>query len=292
MTWTLSAFVDEADGSIDGQIKAAKAATLTHVDLRNLEGHNITKLPVETAQQCKAKLDDAGLRVCMYGSPIGKIDISDDFAIDVERLNHLAKMRDVFGSNLVRVFSYYNKQDAPADQFRDESLSRLTRLAEQARSLDMVLYHENEAAIFGYKLDGNEAIRDEVRAKHNDHFKMIFDFDNYNHGKEDCWANWLALRDTTDAIHLKDSKWIDETTKQHVPVGTGDGKVNEILADAAERGWEGPLILEPHLSHSAAVLATGPSGIANQSLKDLSPQECFQLAADTAIAIMKDLGKR
>jgi sugar phosphate isomerase/epimerase len=292
MTWTLSAFADEADGSIDGQVAAAKAAGLTHIDLRNLEGHNITQLPLDVARQCKAKLDDAGIAVLMYGSPIGKIDIADDFAIDVERLEHLAKLRDVFGSNLVRIFSYFNKQGAPAEQHRDEALSRLAQLAEQARALDMVLYHENESHIFGYTLDGNVVIRDEVRAQHRDHFKMIFDFDNYNAAKEDCWANWLELRDTTDAIHLKDSKWTDATTKLHVPVGTGDGKVNEILADAAERGWEGPLILEPHLSHSAAVLATGPSGVANQSLKDLTPQECFQLAAEAAIAIMHRLGKR
>ena len=44
----------------------------------------------------RAKLDAAGISVCMFGSPIGKIDVTDDLEIDLEKLRHLGKLIPVF----------------------------------------------------------------------------------------------------------------------------------------------------------------------------------------------------
>ena len=52
----------------------------------------------------------------------------------------------------------------------------------------------------------------------------------------------------------------------------------------------GPVTLEPHLHHSPAVLATGPGGKPNQKLAELSRTECFQLATDTAKALLASVG--
>ena len=292
MAWILSAFADEAGESTDEQIAALNRAGIDHIDPRSVDGHNIVELPVDLARQVKARYDQAGIRVNMYGSPIGKIDIADDFQTDVKRLEHLAKMRDVFGSNKVRIFSYYNNDGAPEADWKAESTKRLIELAKLADKLDLVLYHENEKHIFGDYVRNVAVLRDEVHASHSERFKMIFDFDNYNQSGEDVWAAWQELRDTTEAIHLKESMRQADGSYQHVPAGTGDGRVPEVLQDAAELRFDGPLTREPHLAHSAAVMATGPSGQANQSLKDMSPADCFQVAADHAINLIKQVGKR
>ena len=123
--------------------------------------------------------------------------------------------------------------------------------------LGLVLYHENERHIFGDRLPGVKVIADELRGGSGDGpFRIIFDFDNFNQTGDDVWRNWLELRDQTDGFHVKDS----DPNNQHVPAGRGVGKIREILSDALGRGWQGPLTLEPHLAHSAAVLATGPHG--------------------------------
>ena len=291
MPWTLSAFADEASQSIDEQIAVLTESQIDHVDLRNVDGTNIVELPPDHAEQVRQKLDAAGIGVCMYGSPMGKIDIADDFEIDLKRLRHLGEMKKVFGASAVRIFSYFNQHGADDAAWRAEALDRLNRLAELAEELGLVLYHENELGIYGGMLEGVSVLRDEVHKRHPEHFKLIFDFDNYNQGGEDVWANWLELRDTTGAIHLKESKRKPDGGYQHVPAGEGDGHIPEILADLAERGWEGPLTLEPHLARSEAVLATGAHGEANEQLADMTPQQCFQVAAKAARKLLKDVDR-
>ena len=77
MPWTLSAFADEAGGSTQEQIAACLKAGLTHIDPRNVDGHNITELPLDLAKDVAKQYEAAGIRVHMYGSPIGKIDITE-----------------------------------------------------------------------------------------------------------------------------------------------------------------------------------------------------------------------
>ncbi|MCC7409601.1 MAG: sugar phosphate isomerase/epimerase [Phycisphaeraceae bacterium] len=284
MVWALSAFADEAGPEVDQQIAALLEAGIGRVDLRNVGQHNISALPLDLAQQTARKLGQAKIKVGMFGSPIGKIDIADPFEIDMQKLEHLGKLKDVFGCSAVRIFSYYNKAGRAADAWAQESLSRLKKLRDRAAQLGLVLYHENERHIFGDRLAENLRIAQEVRDGKS--FLTIFDFDNYNQSGDDVWHNWEVLRDKVDAIHLKDS----DAQKQHVPVGQGTGQVKKILADAVKRQWQGPMSLEPHLVHSSAVMATGVGGQANEQLKNLPPEKVFQVAARAAKQIIAEVG--
>ncbi|MEX0776668.1 MAG: sugar phosphate isomerase/epimerase [Phycisphaeraceae bacterium] len=283
MSWVLSAFADEAGSSCEEQIKALQRAGFAHIDIRGIDGFSIVALPVDKAWEIRRKLDDAGITVNMFGSPIGKIDIADDFETDLKKLRHLGALIEPLGCRAVRLFSYYNKGKLPKDAWQAESMKRLGALRDEAKKLGLVLYHENERHIFGdlcvdvLKL---AALRD------GQSFKLIFDFDNYNQSGDDVWDNWLKLRDKTDAIHLKDS----DKGNQHVPVGQGNGQVRKIMADAMARGWNGPLTLEPHLSHSKAVAATGPSGKANEQYATMSQADSFHVAAQTAKKLLAEVG--
>lgn len=283
MSWILSAFADEAAAAITEQIEVLNAAQIDHIDLRNVDGINIVELPIDHAERVKKQLDDGGIKVCMYGSPIGKIDLADDFEIDIKRLKHLGELKNIFGASAVRMFSYYNKKRGGDDAtWQRESVERLLKLADLAGELGLVLYHENELGIYGGMLEQVCALRDLVHAKNPEHFKMIFDFDNYNQNGDDVWADWQELGASTEAIHLKESKRQPDGGYQHVPAGEGDGHIPQILADLAKRGWEGPLTLEPHLARSQGVLATGAHGRPNAALADMSEKEVFLVAAEAA----------
>lgn len=286
MSWQLSAFADEAGPTIDEQIRALQKAAFKWIDLRNVDGHNITVLPLDLARSVRQKLDAAGIQVCMYGSPLGKIDITEDFAIDVQKLRHLATLRPILGASMVRIFSYYNKTQRPREEFQREAFRRLRELKKLAGELGLMLYHENEKDIYGEKCAD---VLEIARAFRGENFRMIFDFGNYNAAREDAWANWQVLRDTTDAIHLKDNAWNAEGKLAHVPVGQGQGSVPGILKDATSRGWRGPLVVEPHLQHSAAVMATGPTGIPNQAYTKMSAAESFHVACAAASELVAKL---
>ena len=283
MTWTLSAFADEAGPTCDAQIEALKKAGLTHVDLRSVDEHNICALPAKNAKQIRRKLDEAGIQVLMFGSPIGKIDIADDFQIDLERLAHLGRLRPILGCSNVRLFSYYNKNGADAATWQKEALERLGLLRDRARKLGLVLYHENERLIFGDRCPEIQVLAEQLRDEET--FRLIFDFDNFNQSGDDVWNNWQKLRDCTDAFHLKDS----DDQNRHVPVGCGQGRVREILADATRRGWTGPLSIEPHLGRSKAVMATGPHGNPDESFANMSEAQSFHVAATTAVELVREV---
>jgi sugar phosphate isomerase/epimerase len=281
--WNLSAFADEAGASTEEQIAALQRAGLSHLDIRALEDFNISELPLDVAQIAAPKFAEAGISIEMFGSPIGKIDITDDLEIDLNKLRHMAKLAPIFDCNAVRIFSYFNKTEKSHDEWKTESLRRLGALKNEAKKLGLVLYHENEKHIFGDKCADVLTIADELRD--GETFRLIFDFDNYNQTDEDVWKNWQTLKNATDAFHLKDST----KENQHVPIGQGAGYAREILRDAFENDWSGPLSLEPHLAHSDAVLATGPSGQANQEFKNMSAEECFYIAAQEAKKLLQEI---
>ena len=285
MNWTLSAFADEAAPSCEAQIAALQRAGLSHIDIRNIDGYSIVALPLEAARDIKQKLDDAQIKVAMFGSPIGKIDIADEMDGELEKLRHLGELAPILGCNAVRMFSYYNKNEQAHDVWRQESLARLEQLREVAKECNLVLYHENERHIFGDLCEDVQAIA----GLRDSHLKLIFDFDNYNQSGEDVWDNWTKLRDVTDAIHLKDSKKSGEKY-QHTPAGQGDGQIAKILADAASRNWSGPVTIEPHLSHSGAVAATGPSGEANEAYGKMPTTESFHIACEAAKRVLEEAG--
>ena len=282
MTWTLSAFADEAADAADDQIAALTQAKIDHIDLRMVDGINIVELPVDHAAKVKAKLDDAGIKVGMYGSPIGKTDIADPVDIELARLDHLGKMIEVFGATGVRIFSFYNKEGVPAEDWKAQAFDKLGKLTQRAGQLGLVLFHENETEIYG---DHPDQIM-ELAELRGDHFKLIYDFANYLRTGADPWANWQRMKGVTDALHFKDQK----QNGDHVPIGQGDTKASEVVADAASAGWSGPCTLEPHLFMSDAVLATNVHGRGDTSLAGKTREELFQIAADNAHAMLKHAG--
>ncbi len=286
MPCVFSAFADEAGDSCEQQIAALKRGGMNYIDLRGIDGYNITELPVEQAKTVKTKLDDAGIKVNMYGSPIGKIDIADDLQIDLDKLSHLAKMRDVFGATAVRIFSYYNKKNnQPKDVWQAESLRRLEALARHAGQLGLVLYHENESGIFG---DAGDDVQVLAQLRDGKTFKLIYDFANYIRTGEDGYDTWQKCKDNTDCFHFKDQK----KSGEHVPMGQGDTDAEKIVTEAVTAGFDGPVVLEPHLRHSAAVLATHASGQGMQALKDMPQEDVFQVAVEGAIKFMDACGMK
>src|SRR5690606_26178239 len=139
-----------------------------------------------------------------------------------------------------------------------------------AGQLGLVLYHENESEIFG---DHPDDVAELIPLRDGETFKLIYDFANYIRTGVDGWKSWEMFRDVTDCFHFKDQK----KDGQHVPLGQGETDAARIVADAAERGWSGPCVIEPHLTHSKAVLSTGVHGTGSKALADMTPAETFQI---------------
>jgi sugar phosphate isomerase/epimerase len=125
---------------------------------------------------------------------------------------------------------------------REEVLARLTRQLEAARGHPVILLHENEREIYG---DSAARSGDLLAVLGPQGLAGCFDAANFvGAGEADVWRCWLALRERTAYLHVKDQV---RATKKMVLPGEGDGEYPRILADAVARGWSGFVSLEPHL---------------------------------------------
>ena len=95
---TLCAFADEASTEFDGQIKALLRNNIYNIELRGLDGKNISALSEEEAEIYAEKLEKAGIKVWSLGSPLGKISIDSPREEHENLLRKLLKLADIFGT--------------------------------------------------------------------------------------------------------------------------------------------------------------------------------------------------
>ena len=238
----LSGFADEISSSLDRQIQVLKKLGISHMEIRGVEKKGIDTYATEEVKEIKGKLDDQGIAISSLASPIGKINIKDDFTPHLEHFKHVAELAHVLNTRYIRMFSFYIPEGKDPEDYREKVIEKLAKFDAIAKAHDIVLIHENEKDIYG---DRKERCRVILDALGSDHFKAVFDFANFVQCGEDTMECWELLRDQVVYIHIKDAVASD---KENVRCGTGEGKIKEILTRAIrEEGYEGFLTLEPHL---------------------------------------------
>jgi sugar phosphate isomerase/epimerase len=237
-----SAFADEIAPDLDVQMDTCQANGVRCIDVRAIDGKNVSVMTVAEAAEYRKRLDGRGFTVPCIGSPIGKIRISDDFEAHLDLLKHCCDIARVFGTRLVRVFSFYPSQGANINDQRAEVMDRMARMVRAAEEADIVLMHENEKAIYGAKPDG---VKDLFATIKSDNFKGIFDPANFIGEDVDPYEAWTGgLDELTDYFHIKD---MVPGARACVPAGQGAGRLDEIFADLKARNWSGCMALEPHM---------------------------------------------
>ena len=239
MSINIYAFADEASPNIDGQITALKRNGLNGLEIRNVDGVNVSDITLEKAKEVKTKLDANGLITWSIGSPIGKIDIeTDDFKEHLEKLKHTLEIADILESKNIRMFSFYMPEGKDASDYKNEVFARLGQMCEIAKTHNVFLCHENEKGIYGdipeRCLEIHKAIPE---------LKGIFDPANYVQSGADTLKAWELLKDYIYYMHIKDSK----TNGTVVPAGMGDGNVEKVVKNFIEKGGNS-FTIEPHLT--------------------------------------------
>ena len=245
----LSGFSDEIAPELDLQLAAIREWGLSHIELRAAAGVNVSDFSPEKGKEVKNKLAGAGVSVSSIGSPIGKIGIEEDFAPHLEKLKRTLEIQKELGAPYLRMFSFYIPQGRAPEDFREEVLDRVGRMAEEAAAWDSVLLHENEKGIYG---DSAPRCKELLEAFYGPHFKAVFDFANFVQVGQQTLPAYELLKPYVEYVHVKDAQW---GTGAVVPAGQGDGHVKEILTDLTGGGWKGFLSLEPHLTDFAGLAA-------------------------------------
>ncbi len=232
MKISLCAFADEASNAFSGQIEAMKRNNIGYIEMRNLDGKNVTELSLAEAKEYANILYGNGLSVWCVGSPIGKCEITSPFGNVLDLIKHTCEIARTLGTDKIRMFSFF---DAYGE--RAEVIERLCRMVETASSYEVGLYHENEKNIYG---DIAERVLDLMENVPG--LKFVYDPANYIQVGESADKTIPLFHTKSDYFHIKD---VVAKTEELVPAGYGDGQIVRLVEMIND---DKVLTLEPHLA--------------------------------------------
>ena len=273
----LCAFADEAGDSLAEQIKAMQENGIGLLELRTIDKKNVTKFTNQEVKEYKKQLDDAGIKVWSLGSPIGKVQISADFNIELDLCKRTVEIADMFGAKSIRMFSFYGTNGEV--QYRDLVMERLAKYVETTKGTDIILCHENEKGIYG-----DIAARCLEIHQNIPELKCVFDPANYVQVGQDTLEAWAMLEPYVFYGHIKDSL----ADGSIVPAGKGDGHIPEYLPKFVAKGCQ-VLTLEPHLKVFSALKDLETPG--DESKIGLYDFETKRDAFDCAVNSLKEIIK-
>ncbi len=231
------AFSDEASPSVDQQIDALLRNGLSGMEIRNVDGVNISDITKEKAKEVKAKLDAQGLCVWSIGSPIGKIDLQEDFEKHLEKFKHTLELAKILDAQNLRLFSFFMPKNSDPSVHKEAVFARLGRFAEAAKGYNITLCHENEKGIYGDIPQRCLEIHQQFPE-----IKAVFDPANFVQCHIDTMEAWELLKEQVHYMHIKDAMEDGFV----VPSGQGVGNVQRIAKDFMARGGR-DFTVEPHL---------------------------------------------
>lgn len=268
----LCAFADEADPSVDGQIRALRENGIGYIELRGVDGKGVAQLTCEEMKGLRSRLDDEGIRVWSIGSPIGKVKIDQPFDEHFDLFRRTLELTALSGAQRMRVFSFYE-----AVGRTQQVIDRLGQMLEAAQYYGILLCHENEKGVYGDLVSRCVELH-----KALPQLRGVFDPANFVQCGQDTLQAWERLEPYIDYIHMKDAL-ADGTV---VPPGEGDGNVRAILANYAAKGG-GIITLEPHLAEFVGLAGLEregeKSGIA---CRYTTEREAFDVAVNALKAML------
>ncbi len=241
----LSGIADEAGKAIEEQIEAHRKLGWNHIEIRNVNSVNLTRVSENDFEKIRGKLDEAGMQVSCLGSEIANWarKISGDFKTDEEDLKRAIPRMKKLNTKYIRVMSYPN-DGMGESEWHEEVLKRLRELTNIAEGEGVILAHENCSGWGGVSAENCRTLTEEIGSAS---FKVLFDTGNPPAEGQDSWDFYNTIRKYIVYVHIKDSRREGDSTIFTLP-GEGAGRVRDIVADLKSSGYEGILSIEPHLS--------------------------------------------
>ncbi len=258
-----SGISDEAGKTIEKQIQAHNELGWDYMELRLIDGVNITQVPNYTFEKIADKLAENNKKVSCFASAIANWarPITCDPKIDIEDLKRAIPRMHRLKTKFIRVMSYPNDPNNPLseEEWRKESIRRMKELAKIAEDGGVILVHENCSGWGGLSAENSNILLGEVNSPA---LKVVFDTGNPVTYGQNAWEYYLKVKKDIVYVHIKDAKKVNGEDI-YCLCGEGDGCVREIIYDLLKSGYDGGFSIEPHL---AAIIHTGQQAESEEQL--------------------------
>ena len=279
--YILSAFADEYDKSFTEQVKALDGYGIDYIELRGIDGKNISTLNGCEVKTVKTLLKNHGKKVSAIGSPLGKIKLDGDIDEHIKTAKRVFEIANELETENIRFFSFYPAQGKDINESKNKVFDALDKLVQASIPYGVTLCHENEADIYG------ESAKNclEIVKFFGDKVKVVFDMGNFALFGHDPIEAYETLKPYIKYFHIKDAL----SAGAIVPPGKGEAKIYEILADYKPSMESDTIItLEPHLQTFSGLNALTDVKFDNP-YKYETPQLAFSDAVDKIKEIMNRL---
>ena len=236
----LSAFADEYAENLVEQCEALNRFGITYMEMRGVNGKNVSTLTKAEVNEAKKVLADYGIKVSSIGSPLGKIKLDGDTEAHLETAKRVFETANELGAKNIRCFSFYLPDGKTREECRGQVFNELERLVKLSEGYDVTLCHENEALIYG---ESPEKCL-EILECFGGRMKCVLDMGNFVLDGYNPMDAYKTLRKHIEYFHIKDALYAGAI----VPAGKGEAQIKEILDDYKANGGKDTFItLEPHL---------------------------------------------
>jgi hypothetical protein len=159
----ISGIADEASPELEGQIRAHRKLGWNTLELRLIGKTNICQIDDGGFEQARRALEQAGMGVVCFASPIANWSrpITADFSVDVQDLRRSIPRLQQLGTRFIRVMSYPN-DGLEESAWRSEAVRRMKELARIAEDGGVVLLHENCSGWGGVRPENQRVLLEEV----------------------------------------------------------------------------------------------------------------------------------
>ena len=219
----ISGFADEIAEDLNKQIEVIKKLGISYIKMRGVNGKPLVEYSLEEVQEIKKQLDRNGIRLSSIGSPIGKINITEDFDVHFELYKKTVEIAKIMETPYIRMFSFFIPSGEEPEIYKNQVFERLKSFVDYAVQEDVILLHENEKEIYG---DNAKRCLEIMEQFSGEHFKAVFDFANFVQCHQDTkarvypWITLIVYRSLLQmlfpAIRKNSSFWIWQTPCQKI----------------------------------------------------------------------------
>jgi sugar phosphate isomerase/epimerase len=249
---------DESASTLEGQVRATRELNWRHVEMRGVEVSGFAKanlhdIPDAAFDAVVRKLEAEGLGIYCFGSTIMNWSkkLEDPFELTLAEVKRAIPRMQRLGTKFVRIMSFKpgdEEYKIPRDVFR-----RVKEVTNMFLDAGLQPLHENCMNYGGMSWQHALELLDKCPG-----LKWVFDTANpiFNPDrskpkpwpKQDPWEFWQNVRDHVVHIHIKDATWNPgRNDADYNWPGEGQGRVQDILRDALNRGYDAALSIEPHM---------------------------------------------
>ena len=248
----ITGIADEASEGLQTQIEVHKSLGWNYIELRNIDGENISQLSDEKFSSIYRQLSGSDMHVIAFSSPIANWGrpITGDFKEDIDDLKRSIPRMHKLGTKYIRIMSYPN-DGLPESEWERRVFKRIRELTKIAEDGEVILVHEN---CDGWASQSPENLTGLIKGIDSPSLRIVFDSGNVvAHGGSgaDTWKFYLAAKPFIVHFHIKDC-FEDKKTENgevlHTYPGEGSSGVRDIIIDLLKSGYRGAFSIEPHIA--------------------------------------------